>query len=434
MTTGGQASVAWLIYRGAASVLEWGAPAFLRWRLRHGKEDAARLSERLGHAALPRPAGPLVWMHGASVGEGLALLPLVERLQASGFQVLMTTGTVTSAALLAQRLPAGAIHQFVPVDGPRAALRFVDHWRPDLVLFAESELWPNLLGAIRRRRIPVALVNARMSARSFARWSRVPAVARPLIGSLDLILAQSEADAERYAALGGRSVANTGNLKYDAAPPPADREALAALRAATEGRPLWIAASTHAGEDLACCEVHATLKARIPRLLTILVPRRTDRGPVILAEAARRGLAATARSDGAFITPDTDIHVADTMGELGLFYRLGSIVFVGKSLVAGGGGQNPIEPAKLGNAVLHGPHIANFEDVYRSLDAGGGARSVADGEALGDEVARFLLDAETCRTAANAAQRTVDAAAGAADRTIAALRAFLPQQPDAFVP
>ena len=417
---------AWALYHGATTVLEWGAPAFLRWRLRRGKEDAVRLPERLGVSAIPRPYGPLVWLHGASVGEGLALLPLVDRLQARGLAVLMTTGTVTSAALLARRLPAGALHQFVPLDGPRAARRFLDHWRPDLVLFAESELWPNLLGAARRRGIPVALVNARMSARSFARWRRLPALARPLLGGLDLILAQSQADAERYAALSGGSVTSTGNLKYDAAPPPADPAALAALRSTVAGRPVWVAASIHAGEDLACCAVHAALKARLPGLLTILVPRKVDRGPVLLAEAARLGLAASARSQGGGIEATTDIHVADTMGEIGLFYRLGTAVFVGKSLVEGGGGQNPIEPAKLGNAVLHGPHVGNFTDVYAALDASRGGMAVAEAAALADALLTLLRDPNACRAAANAARHAVDSAAGAANRTMVELDRLLP--------
>ena len=418
-----------MLYRGATTVLEWGAPAFLRWRLKRGKEDAKRLPERLGVTTVARLDGQLVWLHGASVGEGLALLPLVERLQARGLAVLMTTGTVTSAALLAQRLPAGALHQFVPLDGPRAARRFLDHWRPDLVLFAESELWPNLLSTARRRGVPVALVNARMSARSFARWRRLPALAHPLLGGLDLILAQSQADAERYAALRGGPVTSTGNLKYDAAPPPADPAALAALRSAVAGRPVWVAASTHAGEDLACCGVHATLKARLPGLLTILVPRKVDRGPVLLAEAARLGLAASARSQGSSIEAATDIYVADTMGELGLFYRLGTAVFVGKSLMAGGGGQNPIEPAKLGNAILHGPHVGNFTDVYAALDASRGGRAVADAAALADALLTLLRAPDACQAAAAAARQAVNGAAGAADRTMAELDRLLPTGP-----
>lgn len=420
-------SGAWAAYRAATAALEWGAPAFLRWRLGRGKEDAARLGERRGFAALPRPPGPLVWMHGASVGEALALLPLVERLRGAGLAVLMTTGTVSSAAVLATRLPAGALHQFVPLDGPHAARRFLDHWRPDLAVFAESELWPNLLDAARRRGTPVALVNARMSARSFGRWGRVPALARALLDPLDLILAQSDADAARYAALSGRVVTSTGTLKYDAAPPPADAEALARLRAVVAGRPVWVAASIHAGEDVECCAVHAALKERLPGLLTILVPRRTERGPALLAEAARLGLTADARSQGGAIGPGTDLHVADTMGELGLFYRLGTAVFVGKSLVPDGGGQNPIEPAKLGNAVLHGPHVANFADVYTALDAGDGARTVADASALAEAVAGLLRVPDRCRVMGDAARRTVEAAGGAADRTMAGLAPLLPR-------
>ncbi|MDX7953692.1 3-deoxy-D-manno-octulosonic acid transferase, partial [Lichenihabitans sp. Uapishka_5] len=383
----------WGGYRVATALLERGAPAFLRWRLRHGKEDAARLPERLGHAALSRPTGPLVWLHGASVGEALALLPLIERLRTAELAVLLTTGTLSSAAVMAVRLPAGALHQFVPLDGPAAARRFLDHWRPDLVLFAESELWPNLLGAARQRGIPVALVNARMSTRSFGRWRRVPALARSLLGSLTTVLAQSEADAERYRGLGAAAVLTVGNLKYDAAPPPADPDALRILRAAVGERSVWVAASTQPGEDLACLAVHAALKAHRPDLLLVLVPRHVGRATAIEAEAARLGLAAAVRSRMEPVTATTDVHVADTMGELGLFYRLGAPVFMGKSLgPEGGGGQNPIEPANLGNAVLHGPAIGNFRDVYAGLDAAGGARPVADAAALSTALEALLND------------------------------------------
>lgn len=420
------AAPAWAPYQGVTALLETGARPFLRWRLRRGKEDAARLDERLGLSRTPRPAGPLVWLHGASVGEGLALLPLAERLGRHGPHILLTTGTVSSARVLASRLPPGTIHQFVPLDGPRAAARFLSRWRPDLVVFAESDLWPNLLGQAQRRGIPTALVNARMSARSFARWRRVPALARPLIGSFALVLAQTAQDAERFAMLGGRPVDAAGNLKFDAAPPPADEAAVAALRAAVAGRPVWVAASTHAGEDLACCAVHAALAARVPGLLTVVVPRRVDRAPTILAEAERLGITAGLRSRGAPITPTTGLHVADTMGEIGLFYRLETAVFVGKSLVRDGGGQNPIEPAKLSNAVLHGPHVANFTEIYATLDAAGGSRRVADPAALVEALSE-LLGNEPARTAtASAARRAVAAAEGAADRTLAELLPLLP--------
>ncbi|MCW6507139.1 3-deoxy-D-manno-octulosonic acid transferase [Lichenifustis flavocetrariae] len=426
MSAAPRRSIARALYRGGTALLEAGALPFLHWRLKHGKEDALRLPERLGRTSIPRPPGPLIWLHGASVGEGLALLPLIERLAGRGLQVLLTTGTVSSSRVLGNRMPPGAVHQFAPLDGPRAARRFLDQWRPDLVIFAESELWPNLLGEATRRRIPTALINARMSARSFARWRRLPALARDLLGDFDIVLAQTQADAKRYTALSGRPVPSTGTIKFDAAPPPANPAELAALQRSVAGRPVWIAASTHAGEDQDCCAVHRELSHRLPGLLTIIVPRKVDRGPALVAHAGQLGLSAGLRSRGDAIEPETDIHIADTMGELGLFYRLQTAVFVGKSLVPAGGGQNPIEPAKLGNAVLHGPHTANFAEVYADLDAAGASVRVADMADLGAALTNLLGDRMKLTQAARKAALVIEARMGATERTFEQLQPYLP--------
>ena len=364
------------LYRAGTAVLAPGAATFLRGRLRRGKEDAERLGERSGHAGQPRPPGSLAWVHGASVGEGLALLPLIDRLVARGLAVLVTTGTVTSARILAGRLPGGAVHQFLPLDVPGFMRRFLDHWRPDLVILAESELWPNLILEVSGRGIPLVLANARMSSRSFRRWGRVPGIIRALLGRLDLCMAQGEADAARFAALGADPVLTTGNLKFDVPPPPADRAMVGDLAGRLAGRPVWVAASTHAGEEPLVLAVHGRVALQFPDLITIAVPRRAQDGDAYAAEADRLGLAAVRRSKGERIDPGTQIYIADTMGEIGLFYRLADVVFMGKSL-AGGGGQNPIEPAKLGSAILHGPNVGNFPDVYRTLDEAGGAAAVA---------------------------------------------------------
>lgn len=425
MTAGLGQTIPLLVYRGATVLLELGAGFFLRARMRRGKEDPARLSERLGKASRTRPSGPLVWVHGASVGEGLALLPLIEGFVARGFPVLVTTGTVTSARVLAARLPTGAFHQFMPLDGPRAARRFVRQWRPIVACFVESDLWPNLLSETKRHGIPTALVNARMSDRSFARWRMLPALIGPLLRSFDLILAQTEADAARLAHLSGQHVLCAGNLKFDVAPPPAHPAALDALLNATAGRTVWVAASTHAGEDETCCGVHRDLKAEIPGLLTVIVPRKTDRGPALLAYAASLGLSAAARSGAQSITPGTDLYIADTMGELGLFYRLHTAVFVGKSLVAGGGGQNPIEAAKLGNAILHGPHTSNFTEVYATLDLLGGGVLVDDPTALTQAVGMLLVDRTRLDAIAERATQAVAGCEGATTRALAALEPYL---------
>lgn len=400
------------------------AGSLLRRRLGRGKEDEARLAERVGRPGLPRPPGFLVWMHGASLGEGLALVPLIETLAEHGTTVLVTTGTVSSARVLAGRLPAGAIHQFLPLDLPEFMRRFVRHWRPDLVLLAESELWPNLLAEVARHETPLVQVNARMSARSFARWRRVPWLIGAMLEGVTLSLAQTVADAERLTALGARRVLVTGNVKFDAPPPPADPNALADLSARIGSRPVWVAASIHADEEEIVVAAHRRIADAHPDLLTVVVPRQSERGPVLADRAGAAGVRTRLRSGRQGIEADTAVYVADTMGELGLFYRAAQVVFVGKSL-AGGGGQNPIEPAKLRRAVLHGPLVGNFAEVYRALDADGGALSVADGHALADAVASLLGDPGRRSRMATEAAAAVDRLAGATARTMAALAPLL---------
>ncbi|WP_237477742.1 3-deoxy-D-manno-octulosonic acid transferase [Lichenibacterium dinghuense] len=423
------ASALFAAYRGLTAAVEPAGRPFLGWRLRAGKEDAARIGERLGRASRPRPAGPLVWLHGASVGEGVSLLPLVDALLARGFGVLVTTGTVNSARVLAPRLPAGALHQFVPLDLPGAVRRFVAHWRPDLAVLAESELWPNLVEALHRAAVPLALVNARMSERSARRWTRAPGFIGALLERTALCLCQTEADAERFRALGAGRVAVTGLLKYDVPPPAADAEALAAFAAAVGPRPLWVAASTHEGEEAALLDAHALLRRDVPEALTVIAPRQPRRGPALLADAQRRGIACAARSRGQAPGAATALYVADTLGELGLWYRAAGLVFVGNSLCLPGGGQNPIEPARLGCALLHGPRTANFSDVYPALDAAGGAAEVGDAAHLAEAVATLLGDPAQLRLMARAAAETVEARCGATARTMAALSPYLPAVP-----
>ena len=416
-----------LAYRAATAALSPFAPALLRWREGRGKEDGARLRERLGFAGEPRPGGPLAWLHGASVGEGLALLPLVDRLVARGIHVLLTTGTVSSSRVLSARLPAGATHQFLPVDAPRFVRRFFDHWRPDIALVAESELWPNLFHAAHERAIPLVLVNARLSPRSFGRWKRFPGAIAPLLRRVDLVLAQTRDDAARLVQLGAPRVRVAGNLKYDVPPLPVDSSRLAELAAAVGGRPTWLAASTHPAEDEIIVNAHVRLAIGHPGLLTIIAPRHVGRGAEIAALAESRGARAALRSRGQRIDRETGIYVADTMGELGLFYRLAGVVFVGKSLGGAEGGQNPIEPAKLGAAVLHGPAVGNFTEVYDALDSAGGAATVADGPALERALDGLFANPAESRRLARAGGVAVAGLGGATDAAMAALEPYVLQ-------
>jgi 3-deoxy-D-manno-octulosonic-acid transferase len=402
------------------------APALIAHRLKRGKELPARLNERYGESKVARPPGPLVWVHGASVGELLSVIPLIGRIREKGFDVLCTSGTVTSANLAERRLPRGVIHQFVILDTPRFVERFFDHWQPDLALFVESDLWPNLIVTSAERGIPLILVNGRVSERSFHRWRRLPGTIAALLRRFDLCLAQSAAHAGRYRELGAPHILNTGNLKFDVPEPPADPVALAALRAAIGGRTVVAGASTHPGEEIMLVEAHRRLRGAYPRLITIIAPRHPERGRGILEIAQAADLKAALRSRGDLPGPDTDVYVADTLGELGLIYRLAPIVFVGGSL-ASHGGQNPIEPIKLGAAILHGPHVWNFAEIYAQLDQARGAQPVADVEELALRAGAWLEDARERMAAVAAARATVAALGGGLERTLAALEPYLMQ-------
>lgn len=411
-------------YRAAGTLAEPLIGRLMARREKRGKEDGARRAERFGVASRARPPGPLVWVHAASIGETAAMLPLIERLADRGPAVLLTTGTVTAAQVAERRLPASAIHQYAPVDVPRAVERFLDHWRADLVLFAESELWPTTLDAVARRGTPLAVVNARMSERSFRSWRMLAPIARSVLGRVDLWLAQSAADAGRLRSLGARRVSVCGNLKFDAPPPPADDAAVAALRRAADGRCVLVAASTHPGEEGAVIAAHAEIAREGMKLLTILAPRHPERGDALQAEIAAAGLAASRRSQGGTIGPNTDVYLADTIGEMGLWYRLADIAFLGGSM-ASRGGQNPIEPAKLRVPVMHGPHVGNFRDVYDALAAADAVVPIRDATGLSARLRALIGDAGERERLACAALACVERYTGALDCTLRALDAHV---------
>jgi len=412
------------LYRAATGAGRPLIEALLRRRLERGREDPERAGERRGIAGRDRPTGPLVWLHAASVGEALSVLTLIDRLLERPLGVLVTSGTVTSAHLLAERLPDRVLHQYVPVDRPAWVARFLDHWRPDLALWVESELWPNLLTATHDRGVPLVLVNARMSARSHARWRRAPRTAAALLALFDLALAQDEAFADRLRDLGARHVAVAGNLKLAAAPLPADPDALATLQVQIGARPRWLAASLHPGEDGAVWTAHEIAARTSPDLLTVAVPRHPHRGPEFAAAARARGLTVALRSAGDPVAPDTAVYVADGMGELGLFYRLADIVFVGGSLILHGG-QNLLEPAQLASALLHGPSTDNFASIVAALDDVDGSVRVADGAELGAAITRLLADPAEVARLAEAAAGVAAAQAHVLDDIAAHLEPYL---------
>lgn len=419
------------LYRLATRALTPALPLLLSYRERQGKEEPARRDERLGLASEPRGEGELIWLHAASVGETNAVLPLMDELRRkrSNVRFLLTTGTVTSAALARDRLPKDDIHQYAPLDSPAYIKRFLDHWRPNLVALTESEIWPNTIMACHERSIPIALVNARMSDRSYKRWRKNRRTARPLFGRIRLILAQNERLARRFRELGGRNVTIAGNLKVDAPPLPVDEYALATLRRQIGDRPVLLAASTHPGEDEQVIEAFQILKPKHPDLLLILAPRHPDRGEGLAELAERRGLTTTRRQSDGQIIPELDVYVADTVGEMGLLYSIASIAFVGGSLVERGG-QNPIEAIRLKTAVLTGPSQYNFSDAYRELRSRNGVVEVGGADDIASTTDRLLTDdAARSELLANAAS-ALAAMIGALDVTATALNELMPLTDD----
>jgi len=397
-------------------------PLLLRERAARGKEDSARMSERLGIASAARPDGRLVWIHGASVGESLAALPLIEKLLAEDIKVLVTSGTVTSAGMMQARLPPGAIHQYVPLDTPRAAARFLDYWRPAAGLFVESDLWPNLLLEAQRRGVKLALINARISERSATGWRRAPQMARTLLGAFDRILAQDEDFAARFRALGAHGVAVAGSLKADAPPLSCDEQDLATMRAMIGDRPVLLAAQTHPGEDETILPAHDQLRGRFPDLLTIIVPRHVERGLDIAMLCGARPNAR--RAAGEAVTANTAVYIADTMNELGLFYRLPSFCFLGGTLVPMQG-HNPLEPAVLNCAILAGPSRANSAQAFREVLRAQGFGDVQTSADIAREAERLLSNPQAARAAGAAAARGAASLSGAVEKTIGAVKNLL---------
>jgi 3-deoxy-D-manno-octulosonic-acid transferase len=396
------------LWAGATTLASPALRLLLRYRASRGKEIGARLAERRGIDLTPRPQGRLVWLHAASVGEMTSVLPVLAALAELDPHVsmLLTTGTVTSALVFAQRLPglglgARVRHRFVPLDVPAWVGRFLDHWRPDAACFVESELWPNILAACRARSIPAILINARMSARSHAAWARFPWAAHAVLNGFARILARGEEDALRLRALGANRIEVTGDLKLAAPDLPADPVVLRDMRAQLAGRPVFLAASTHPGEEPLIQSVHDALRAGNPGLVTIIAPRHPERGSE-LADA----LHAPSRRRGQS-PPAEGLWIADTLGELGLWYRLSQAVFIGRSLISPGGGQNPLEPARLGCAIATGPYTENFTDHVGRLRTAGALEVTADVPALIRFAGSMLTDPQARRRMGERARAAV---------------------------
>ena len=358
----------------------------------HGIEES-RIGERAGYATQQRPTGQLIWFHGASVGESVSVLTLIRQLGARLPQAefLITSGTATSAEIVAKRLPPRTRHQFAPLDLPAAVQRFYDHWQPQAGIFIESEFWPNILLQGRKNGVPLALINARLSAKSVEGWTRWPGTAAQVLSGFSVMLAQNRASADNLVAMGADpSIVRVGiNLKSTSDPLPVDDTAQHLLASALGERPVWIASSTHPGEEDIVLDAHKTLLSTHPDLCLILAPRHPERRTEVRELIGKTGLSVAQRSIAEPLQPETQVYLADTLGELGTLYALSPVVFLGGSLKPIGG-HNPFEPAQSGAAVITGPHVTNFTETFDPLIACGGAVSVEDASALAGAVALWL--------------------------------------------
>lgn len=411
-------------YRGLGAVAYPFIGGYIGWRATKGKEEKGRKRERYGYANLPRPNGPIVWVHAASVGEANAVIPLVRHVREQGVAVILTTGTVTSAKIVVERLGDEVIHQYVPLDLKPAIARFLNHWKPDLAVIAESEIWPMTILELGARRIPQVLVNGRLSDRSFKAWKKRIFLAEALMENLAHVVAQSELDAERFLALGARPVTVSGNLKVDTPILHVEHAELDPIKTSITGRPTWCAISTHDGEEAIVADCHIKLKEKYPNLLTVIVPRHPDRAEGVEKSLIAAGLNVVCRSSSEMITPDTDILLGDTIGEMGLYLRLSPIAFVGKSLTSTGG-QNPLEPAALGAAVISGRSVQNFRVSYQLLVDANAACLISGAETLHKTVAYLLARPGLAERMGHAGQETVASMGGALDTTIEALDRYL---------
>ena len=368
---------------------------YINKRKQNGKEDIKRFNERIGKPKMKRPEGKLIWFHGASVGESLSMLPLITRLLElyPNLHIMVTTGTVTSAELMNKRLPERAFHQYIPIDNPTFAARFLRHWKPDLALWFESELWPAMLSNIKARNIPLLLVNGRISNKSFKRWQQFDFICKELLNCFTFCLGQSEEDAYRLRVLGAKEAICLGNLKYAGFQPPVDPAKREEIAAQIGNRPLWNVSSTHNDEELKIGKFLKRVQDKVPGLLTIIAPRHPNRGPEIQEALNEIGLKTALRSKGEKITDTTDVYIADTIGEVGIWYDLAPLVFIGGSLIPHGG-QNFMEPSRMRDAVLVGPHMFNFTDAMNRAKKADAVIQVNDVNELEENVIQLLTNPE----------------------------------------
>ncbi len=400
---------------------------YIEKRKKNGKEDIKRFNERIGRPSKPRPEGRLIWMHGASVGESISMLPLIQRLLEiyPDTHVMVTTGTLTSAEVMAKRLPERAFHQYLPIENPVYATRFIKHWRPDIALWFESEFWPSMLSCIKRKNIPLILVNGRISNKSFKRWQQFEFVIKEILDCFTLCLGQSEEDTYRLRVLGAKNTLCLGNLKYAGLPLPVDQDKKAEAAAGFADRPIWLVSSTHDDEEFKIGRFLKPLGQKIPGLLTVIVPRHPHRGVEIRDKLSKELHLKTAlRSAGEAIKPDTEVYIADTIGELGIWYELIPLVFIGGSLIPHGG-QNFMEPSRCRDAVIVGPHMHNFTDAMNRAKKADAIIQVNDVIDLIDMVENLLTNPDLLEAKRSLAYNWATGEAKVLDGIVEKIQAYL---------
>ncbi len=418
-----RARLALSFYRGLGSSFRPFAPFYLSMRAARGKEELKRKRERLGKATKPRPLGPLIWLHSASVGETMALIPIVERILLMKINILLTTGTVASARLADERFADRVIHQYAPLDIVSCTRRFLDYWKPDISIVCESEIWPVRIFELANRKIPQIMLNAHLSERSYKSWKKSSRVAYEIFSRFDAVVCQTEEDARYFRDLGAVRVSVSGNLKADVILPGKPAE-IKRYKKAIGLRPVWAAISTHEGEEAMAAEVHKKLLKKHPGLLTIIVPRHVERAPVIARHFDDIGLTFASKAYDQMPTNETDILLGDTVGDMGLYLRLTQIAFVGKSL-AGEGGHNPIEPALSGAAILSGPNIQNFKETYQALMKNEAVQLVDDATMLAGYVHHLLERPDVRERMIESGRQTITQLSGARERCFEVLEKFL---------
>ena len=395
----------------------------LRKRLAHGKEDFRRISERKGFYKTPRPDGKLIWLHGASVGECLSMMPLVNYLVSlPNTKVLITSGTVTSADLMKKRLPEGAFHQYIPVDLPTYTKRFVEYWHPDVGLFFESDFWPNILMSAHKANIPLILLNGRISDHSFKSWCRLPFFIKPMLQLFDFGLGQTQEDALRMQKLGFKKTDCVGNMKFAAVPAPFDGSELSKLKSEIGDRFVWVAGSTHDNEEEQIADIHLWLKEKHPNMLSVIAPRHPNRAEQITKMIEAKGLTCHKRSEGQDL--NADIYLADTIGEMGLIYRLSKYVFVGGSLIPFGG-QNMLEPMRIGACTFIGPYAFNFKEIVERAKSANALIEVKDKKDLADALEACVSDPDRCEQISSAGQALATSETAVLIRVVDVLKPYI---------